>query len=484
MKTGRILLFNALLWGLASIPSEGFTQLGVTNSAGTITPKTLLHVHDNNNSGQIFQLTNTTSGYASAGSGFAIELDPSFNTIFKNQYNGVNAGISFMTKSGTLIERLTILNNGNIGIGNTNPDEELVIGSNLGYGWVIPAATVGNATGGAIEIGTPAINLSLVSSVSYGYARIISSDANGYGLGNLAFIVDRIGVGNTTPEAKLHVQTAGSVKSGYFSGSGTGLNYPTLMSNNTSTGSGIAAYFKSAGTDATMVVGQDATATGALFKGFGANGGNEEIRIDNDGTTSLYNGSHVRTILLDPTEYGTTEGGQVTLFNAAGSATIEIDGDYNNAGYGRISTNELEITGGADLAEPFSVISSEDIQPGMVLSIDPAHPGKLKIASKEYDHCVAGIRSGASSIKPGLVLRQKGSDADGDQLVALTGRVYCLVDASFGDVQPGDLLTSSPTPGHAMKVTDYEKAHGAIIGKAMTSLHAGKGLVLVLVSLQ
>ena len=35
-----------------------------------------------------------------------------------------------------------------------------------------------------------------------------------------------------------------------------------------------------------------------------------------------------------------------------------------------------------------------------------------------------------------------------------------------------------------MKVTDYRKAQGAILGKAMTELKEGKGLVLVLVTLQ
>ena len=35
-----------------------------------------------------------------------------------------------------------------------------------------------------------------------------------------------------------------------------------------------------------------------------------------------------------------------------------------------------------------------------------------------------------------------------------------------------------------MKVTDHAKAQGAILGKAMSSLKEGKGLVLVLVSLQ
>ena len=35
-----------------------------------------------------------------------------------------------------------------------------------------------------------------------------------------------------------------------------------------------------------------------------------------------------------------------------------------------------------------------------------------------------------------------------------------------------------------MKVTDYERALGAILGKAMSALPEGKGFVLVLVSLQ
>jgi hypothetical protein len=35
-----------------------------------------------------------------------------------------------------------------------------------------------------------------------------------------------------------------------------------------------------------------------------------------------------------------------------------------------------------------------------------------------------------------------------------------------------------------MKVKDYDKAQGAIIGKAMTNLESGQGLVLILVSLQ
>lgn len=38
--------------------------------------------------------------------------------------------------------------------------------------------------------------------------------------------------------------------------------------------------------------------------------------------------------------------------------------------------------------------------------------------------------------------------------------------------------------GHAMKVQDFGRAHWAIIGKAMTGWSEGRGLILVLVSLQ
>jgi hypothetical protein len=79
---------------------------------------------------------------------------------------------------------------------------------------------------------------------------------------------------------------------------------------------------------------------------------------------------------------------------------------------------------------------------------------------------------------------QRGTLADGKHPVALTGRVYCLVDARRGAILPGDLITTSETPGHGMKVAEHTRAQGAIIGKAMTPLPDGKGLVLVLVSLQ
>jgi len=151
---------------------------------------------------------------------------------------------------------------------------------------------------------------------------------------------------------------------------------------------------------------------------------------------------------------------------------------------GTVKCDVLKLTGGADIAEPFEVQGADVLKPGMVAAIDPHHPGELKIADKAYDRCVAGIISGAGGIDPGLLMNNASSMAKGEHPIALTGRVYCWADASNEPIQPGDLLTTSETPGYAMKVTDHARAQGAVIGKAMSSLEDGRGLVLVLVTLQ
>ena len=153
---------------------------------------------------------------------------------------------------------------------------------------------------------------------------------------------------------------------------------------------------------------------------------------------------------------------------------------------GIIKTKTLQILGGSDLAEPFDVSRAAGVtpEPGSVVVIDPAHPGDLVVSDRAYDTRVAGVISGANRLAPGMVMQSDAEHSHGDHPVALTGRVWCKVDASYGAVKPGDLLTTSPTPGNAMLAGEPALRSGAVIGKAMTSLEAGCGLVLVLVSLQ
>lgn len=141
----------------------------------------------------------------------------------------------------------------------------------------------------------------------------------------------------------------------------------------------------------------------------------------------------------------------------------------------------VEFGTGLDYAEGFDVAGAETVEAGMVLVIDSAHPGKLTVSKTPYDRKVAGIVAGAKGLGSGVKLGAGQSDHN----VALAGRVYCNVVATDEAIQPGDLLTTSATPGHAMKVVDYSRAQGAILGKAMESLDRGKtGQILVLVTLQ
>lgn len=156
--------------------------------------------------------------------------------------------------------------------------------------------------------------------------------------------------------------------------------------------------------------------------------------------------------------------------------------------HGVVEVPSLRIRGGSDLAEPFDVTApsgSTSVVPGMVMVIDRDRDGKLTPCAQAYDTAVAGILSGAKGLQPGMVMKAEGQPhAEGESPLAMTGRVWCLADASHTPILRGDRLTTSPTVGHAMKATDLAQADGAVIGKAMTELKSGTGLVLVLVNLQ
>jgi hypothetical protein len=232
--------------------------------------------------------------------------------------------------------------------------------------------------------------------------------------------------------------------------------------------------------------------------GIGTTKPDAELHVEgaeNDGSTAaLKISSGPQSMILDGNEIDAVIAGLYLNHNTNQKVILATGG--GNVGIGKADpqtkldvagttrTQILEITGGADLAEPFEIADQDSIKPGMVMVIDPEHPGRLRLADRAYDRTVAGIVSGANGINPGLTMKQEEMIGNDALPVALTGRVYCWVDACNGAIRPGDLLTTSDTPGHAMKVTDYEKAQGAIIGKAMTSHPEGKGLVLVLVTLQ
>jgi len=162
--------------------------------------------------------------------------------------------------------------------------------------------------------------------------------------------------------------------------------------------------------------------------------------------------------------------GDVMVYDADGDLRIHLDG----------ASGEVKLLG-ADCAEDFQVRDAATIEPGTVLVIDEA--GGLRRSRTAYDRRVAGVVSGAGGLRPGIVLdkQQEGSDR---RPIALVGKVFCKVDAAGGAIAIGDLLTTSDTPGHAMRVGDPSRAFGAVIGKALAPLAAGRGVVPILVALQ
>ena len=135
----------------------------------------------------------------------------------------------------------------------------------------------------------------------------------------------------------------------------------------------------------------------------------------------------------------------------------------------------------ADCAEDFDIAGLEVVEPGTVMVIDSE--GALRQSARAYDKRVAGVISGAGNFKPGIVLDKQESSTN-RMPIALMGKVYCKVDASYGAIEVGDLLTTSSTPGYAMRVNDPFKALGTIIGKALRSLEEGQGLIPILIALQ
>ncbi len=167
----------------------------------------------------------------------------------------------------------------------------------------------------------------------------------------------------------------------------------------------------------------------------------------------------------------------------SGITTVSAYNTADNA-FMHFACSSITIKGGSDLAEPFKFSSRDDQVPqGAVVVIDEQNPGRLKTSDRAYDTRVAGVVSGANGIQPGIQMEQQGV-LEGGKNVALTGRVYVQAEASNGAIKPGDLLTTSSTPGYAMKVKDHVRAQGAILGKAMSGLEKGRGMVLVLVTLQ
>lgn len=124
-----------------------------------------------------------------------------------------------------------------------------------------------------------------------------------------------------------------------------------------------------------------------------------------------------------------------------------------------------EITASFQAAEP--------LEAGDVVVADADRPGQCRLALAASDAAVIGVvvpdPAADAAILPG----------EDRAAIALAGAVPVKADASYGAIHVGDLLTTSPTPGHAMRSTDH--AAGTVLGKALEPLESGTGVIRILV---
>jgi hypothetical protein len=131
-----------------------------------------------------------------------------------------------------------------------------------------------------------------------------------------------------------------------------------------------------------------------------------------------------------------------------------------------------------DLASLVEV--GETVETGDVLVIDREHAGAFVRSHKAEDRAVGGVVAD----DPGLLLGAKtdGTASPHRVAVVFSGPAECKVDASFGPIEPGDLLVSSPEPGVAMR--EDSPLPGTVVGKALEPLAEGQGTIKILVTLR
>jgi fibronectin-binding autotransporter adhesin len=116
---------------------------------------------------------------------------------------------------------------------------------------------------------------------------------------------------------------------------------------------------------------------------------------------------------------------------------------------------------GADLAEAYYTDDSS-ITPGTVVGLGDGAVASVKKTSGAYDSHALGVVSTA----PGHILGDPNRPIGAGErpvLLALSGRIPVRVSLENGPILPGDYLTTSSTPGVAMKATKP----GQMIGKAL-----------------
>lgn len=229
-------------------------------------------------------------------------------------------------------------------------------------------------------------------------------------------------------------------------------------------------------------------------------GDNEQIHLTNGNHIHIPNGG----ITLEWTAPSALPNWEIS--RSFGDLTFYYD---NNLRMLLESDGDLEIDGvlrspAADFAEMMRFRENiRELEPGDVVCINKENNNTLQKTDRPYLTNIAGVISEKPAVLGNQFLKEFGAqeetnedhnlliDEENNALpVAIVGIVKTKVSCENGEIKPGDLLTTSSTPGYAMKATSIGEINGypiypqgCIIGRALESLKEGKGKILVLVSL-
>jgi len=363
-----------------------------------------------------------------------------------------------------IVDSVMFESSSNIGIGTTSPTQKLHISSATAYDGIKLDGS---------NRPTLTFTASGVLKALYGVSTANNSFANGDASGDLVHRVENanilfsadsgttanlylknggnVGVGTTTPNTRLHVFSNVAYDGIKLDGS----SRPTLAF----AVSGVLKALYGVSTAANSFVSGDASGDLAHR----VDGGNILFSTNSGASAQMY----------------LKNGGNVGIGTTSPTAKLHVAGDAY------VSSN-MTVDGniGAKYQDVAEWVETEvPLEAGTVVIVDPVSTNRVQQSVKAYDTRVAG----AVSHMPGLILGEKG---DNKEMVAQSGRVRIKVDATFGAIKPGDLLVTSPTPGHAMLSKPIkigkQMMHrpGTLVGKALEGLPSGKGEILVLLTLQ
>jgi hypothetical protein len=407
-------------------------------TAGTVSQQRLIHFYQD-----------FTTNLAD----WSLSLNP------RDDQGTAKAGFSInrVNSDGTEVSRLFIDGQtGNIGIGSINPKVKLeVAGQTKLVGAVgINRAPIDNQH---LAIQTTTGNIGLNITDSTGITNLLAVFPNG----DVIINGGNLGVGSTSPKRRLHVE-GNEIHSG---GSAAGFSFANRQ------------------------------ASGLVE---GPANGERWVWYSDQGTARLWSGTDKIYIHTngDVRVVGSLSGGNTTPGWTLGRGGVnadnwlrlsqQSDGAYHDFAVGALWAGNSVRFNRQDLAEVTPVNTNDNLEQGDVVIIDRESGLRVTRSTQPGDTAVYGVVS--SYEQAAMVIGGGGPDAMAttkDRVpIALVGRVRVKVSAENGAIAVGDLLTTSETPGHAMRCGDRPGYAGAILGKALEPLARGIGLITVLVTLQ